>query len=463
MKWKVMLIFFMLIFCQNLFSQFTWQRIYTSQIGGDEEAYDICEADSNNYYVGGIAAPFFRYTFVLKINPWGDTLWRRTYFGGEIYTIASVSDGGCIFAGYFGGAFACRIKPNGDTLWVRAFNAINFMDMKKTHDGNYILCGVEYSNDSYNGYVCKIDTSGNTIWERIYPANVSIDFATIEPGIDGGFVVGGVKRDIQGGPRFSYLCKINDTGTVIWERNYLLSIDNYISSIQQLNSGYILTGRSLENVYLQKIKSNGDSIQTNFLSSTNGVSMGPVLSKANDNKYYLAHVNYLSSRIYAVDSNLVINKQLIFELPSPRGISLSSIINVSNSVAGDIICAGWADYYEMSNIDFFVVRIDSSLNAPPPIGNYNFSGNIANSYELFQNYPNPFNPATMIKYVIPKDAVVKIKVYDILGKQVFGLDEFKKAGSYEVRFNGANLASGMYFYSVEASGFKETKKMVLLK
>ena len=79
--------------------------------------------------------------------------------------------------------------------------------------------------------------------------------------------------------------------------------------------------------------------------------------------------------------------------------------------------------------------------------------------KLYQNYPNPF----MIKYDIPKDAVVEIKIYDILGKQVFGLDEFKKAGSYEVRFDGTNLASGMYFYSVEFNGFKETKKMVLLK
>lgn len=83
--------------------------------------------------------------------------------------------------------------------------------------------------------------------------------------------------------------------------------------------------------------------------------------------------------------------------------------------------------------------------------------------KLYQNYPNPFNPSTMIKYDMPKDAVVEIKIYDILGKQVFGLDEFKKAGSYEVRFDGTNLASGMYFYSVEFNGFKETKKMVLLK
>jgi hypothetical protein len=96
-----------------------------------------------------------------------------------------------------------------------------------------------------------------------------------------------------------------------------------------------------------------------------------------------------------------------------------------------------------------------------PIVNGNSA--IVQEFRLSQNYPNPFNPSTMIRYDIPNDAVVKVKIYDILGKQVFGLDEFKKAGSYEVKFDGGNLASGMYFYSVEANGFKDTKRMVLLK
>ena len=89
--------------------------------------------------------------------------------------------------------------------------------------------------------------------------------------------------------------------------------------------------------------------------------------------------------------------------------------------------------------------------------------NLPRSFKLYQNYPNPFNPTTSIKYDMPKDGFVGIKVYDILGKEVFNLNEFKKAGSYEVNFDGSNFASGMYFYSVEAGSFKDTKKMVLLK
>lgn len=88
---------------------------------------------------------------------------------------------------------------------------------------------------------------------------------------------------------------------------------------------------------------------------------------------------------------------------------------------------------------------------------------VPKEFRLYNNYPNPFNPATIIKFDIPKDALVKVRVYDILGKQIYSLNEFKKAGSYDLQFNGSGIASGMYFYSVEANGFKETKKMVLLK
>ncbi|KXK52269.1 MAG: PKD repeat protein [Chlorobi bacterium OLB5] len=89
--------------------------------------------------------------------------------------------------------------------------------------------------------------------------------------------------------------------------------------------------------------------------------------------------------------------------------------------------------------------------------------NQPSQFRLHQNYPNPFNPTTSIRYDIPQSAYVTIKVYDILGKEVFSYKEYKPAGSYEVKFDGSNLASGMYFYSLEANGYKDVKKMVLIK
>ena len=96
------------------------------------------------------------------------------------------------------------------------------------------------------------------------------------------------------------------------------------------------------------------------------------------------------------------------------------------------------------------------------------SSNIPRQYLLEQNYPNPFNPSTIIRFAIPQSGPVQLKIFDILGKEVTTLlDEYKSAGTYEIDFNSneikTSLPSGLYFYSVKANKFFETKKMILLK
>lgn len=112
--------------------------------------------------------------------------------------------------------------------------------------------------------------------------------------------------------------------------------------------------------------------------------------------------------------------------------------------------------------------------------NFNYTGtssvasnnNLPVSYAIFQNYPNPFNPATNIKYDIPKPSIVKIKIYDELGEEVKTLvNEEEQPGSYQVTFEGEKLASGIYFYNIEADDlsnnsapvYYQTKKMILIK
>jgi len=89
---------------------------------------------------------------------------------------------------------------------------------------------------------------------------------------------------------------------------------------------------------------------------------------------------------------------------------------------------------------------------------------IPSRFMLGQNYPNPFNPATTFKYEVPKACFVTIKVYNILGNEVAALvNEEKARGIYNVKFNGVNLSSGIYFYNMHAGNFTETKKMILMK
>jgi len=90
--------------------------------------------------------------------------------------------------------------------------------------------------------------------------------------------------------------------------------------------------------------------------------------------------------------------------------------------------------------------------------------NIPTKFSLLQNYPNPFNPTTKIKFDIPRRSQVKLIVYDIIGRVVETLvNKEMKPGSYEASFNGNALASGVYFYRMQAGSFVESKKLLLLK
>jgi Secretion system C-terminal sorting domain len=89
---------------------------------------------------------------------------------------------------------------------------------------------------------------------------------------------------------------------------------------------------------------------------------------------------------------------------------------------------------------------------------------IPENFNLEQNYPNPFNPSTTIEYVVPQSSFVSIKVYDDLGREVTTLvNGEKSSGNYTVDFNASNLASGIYFYRMQAGSFVSTKKLILLK
>ena len=86
------------------------------------------------------------------------------------------------------------------------------------------------------------------------------------------------------------------------------------------------------------------------------------------------------------------------------------------------------------------------------------------TYELSQNYPNPFNPVTTIRYAIPESQIAKVTIFNALGEVVAKIvDGYVEAGVHEVQFNAGNLASGIYFYRLEAGKYNQTKKMMLIK
>lgn len=112
--------------------------------------------------------------------------------------------------------------------------------------------------------------------------------------------------------------------------------------------------------------------------------------------------------------------------------------------------ASWANY-DAQNTDYTtgVELTDASVPA---------------NFVLSQNFPNPFNPSTLISFQLAQSGNISLKVYDVLGIEVASIAEgFYTAGAYKVAFDGSNLSSGVYFYTLKTDFSLETKKMNLIK
>ncbi len=147
-----------------------------------------------------------------------------------------------------------------------------------------------------------------------------------------------------------------------------------------------------------------------------------------------------------------------FALSTNGGSNWNSILTPDSTGIYDIIFKssvnGWC-----CGVKGRVYKLDEQS-----VGIRNITNTIPKAFYLSQNFPNPFNPVTKIKFEISDKNSVKLSVYNILGKQASTLvDERLNAGTYEVDLDASSLPSGIYFYTLQAGSFKETKKMLLLK
>jgi hypothetical protein len=127
----------------------------------------------------------------------------------------------------------------------------------------------------------------------------------------------------------------------------------------------------------------------------------------------------------------------------------------------DSVIVDWNDGYRQIATN---VAINQEIQFEGILGVNNSGAEIPQSYSLKQNYPNPFNPSTTILYSLPQKSTVKLTVYDVFGKEVMTLvNDIQPAGEHTIMFDGANLASGIYFYKLSTEKFTETKKMILVK
>ncbi|MBU1921218.1 T9SS type A sorting domain-containing protein [bacterium] len=152
---------------------------------------------------------------------------------------------------------------------------------------------------------------------------------------------------------------------------------------------------------------------------------------------------------------IVRNSELLEQVPARNAVTGSSYSWVDNSVQN-----GHSYSYELFSVDFDGTRAFLSTASATPSANTG----MVTEYALHQNYPNPFNPETQIAFDLVESQFVTLKVLNLLGQEVATVasGEFN-AGRHTVNFNGADLTSGVYLYTLTMDNFSATKKLVLLK
>jgi uncharacterized delta-60 repeat protein len=406
----------------------------------------------------------------------------------DVYSVKLQNDGKIIVNGRTG-------YPNmGDFLLIR-YNSEGSFD--STFGSNGVLT-YSYTVNSNEGGASvalqddgKIVVTGTTNYQEI--TSVILRFNS-DGTLDNTFGIDGVvtvseEVNYGRGVRLQNDGKILVIGITVLNNDFAFFISRYYGGEKVIPNFYLswldARGGANHNIYAQKLNSNGVAQWT---PNGNFVSDKPVLNPGlNSHQLLYNGTEFLS----VFEGTGGIYGQSISEDGSLNwgndGVQISEIqspINVVNSgnsanQSGAILTFSGVGAPTGTQSNIYAKRInpDGSLGVITSLQEENDLE--LNSHTLYQNYPNPFNPSTIIRYSIPnvistegRNLKVSLKVYDILGNEIARLvDEYKPAGSYEVSFNAANLASGIYFYRLQADypstgsgqGFVETKKMILLK
>ena len=337
---------------------------------------------------------------------------------------------------------------------------------------------------AWDPMVVKLDYAGNVIWKKVYRFNVtnpnyypSSEPTKIIPMTDGGFVVVGFTNSILQNGSHILVFRVSSTGLLMWSANYgTTAAYHWGNSIVLDGSNLVVTGYrrtgNAQDAIMMKIPAAGgvplwtrvwdpqanseagfDIIRSNQSTASIGYAVtGDVSLNSQDAFIWRTNVNGL------LDSSTCNNSVTLSRVVN--NIRLDSFYLIRNTKScKDFTPVIMTPQYRHNTICLgtFATLPEEEVNNDNPVEE-------VDSYGLSQNYPNPFNPSTTIRFQIPVEGNVSVKVYDISGKLVTELvNEFMQTGKHSVQFNGSNLSSGAYYYRIDANGFTDIKKMLLIK
>ena len=429
---------------------------------------------------------------LIKTDKYGQVEWFKTYGtkdNAEGFSSVVVVDDGYIAVGsktkindVDKDFYIVKVDANGDTVWTKTYGGSEdeqARDIENGGSGKYIIAGFTESAvyGTKRAELLLIDNDGNEIKENSY---VNCDGAeSVQQTSDGGYVFTGSTRSIAVGESDFYLAKTDASLNLEWEKAYGGSdCDEANCVINTSDGGFLLAGwtaspefgTAATDVYLVKTDSSGnqDMQWGNKIYGAEHHDHANAVIQTDDGGYLVVGYtqnNYDSKRIkwtsdvYIIKCDNAGNKLWEQTYGGFYGESASSVRQTSN---GDfVLCGTTGSYSKRPGSDIYLLRI----NNKGTITSVNSKQNtIPKNYILTQNFPNPFNNSTIVRYRLPKSLYVNLSLYNICGRKVRTLvDGFKQAGDHTIYIDGNGLASGIYFYRIQAGNFIETKRMLLLK
>jgi len=294
----------------NATGEEVWAEVWGDSMpdGGNS----VCQIADSGYVVAGYTGSYGaggHDVWLIRTDAEGDTVWTRTYGGGngeQGNSVAPTADGGYIVTGYtwsFGAGVAdvYLIKTNaaGDTDWTRTYGGTSGdegLSVQQTVDGGYIVAGVTHSIGAgiADVYLIKTNAAGDTDWTRTYGGTSNDEGHSVRQTADSGYIIAGYTSSFGAGSQDLYLIKTNASGDTVWTRTFGGNLRDWGNSVQPMaGGGYVIAGvtRSFgaggQDLYLIRTDASGDTVWTRTFGGT-GNDAGNSVQSTGDGGWVIA-------------------------------------------------------------------------------------------------------------------------------------------------------------------------------
>lgn len=437
---------------------------WTLRYGGSGNSTDIAKAlvidDSDNVYVTGSSygsGTNADYA-TIKYNSSGSVQWVKRYNGSynsynstdEANSIALDSAGNIYVSGFtketgtFEDYTTIKYNSSGDQLWIVKYNSLGAFSDKATSmvldpTGNIIITG----------------NSGGDLTTLKYTQPLSIDFTAL----------------IQGLYNSITNKMMKDTVTVFLRNSSspFSMVDSSKGILDSNGKGKFYFRNGFNNMPYYLCVDHRNSIETwssvpvSFTFNEAVFDFTSSASQAFGDNQALVGAKYC---IYNGD----IDRNGVIDSRDMRAVDNDAFNSVSGHVLTDLTGDGYVDGSDLSVVDNNTFNFITTISPQAQSNNLRDESqteeksNTNEQAKLEQNYPNPFNPSTSINFEIPVSSFVKLRVYDLTGREVATLiNKEMQSGIHSVSFNASNLSTGVYYYKLETGSYSEIKKMTLIK